>query len=188
MITREVAYGLLTEYVSSDSLIKHCLAVEASMRKYAKVYGEDVELYGITGLLHDIDFEQYPDEHPTHARSILQGSDIPESVLDAIEKHGKEHDNTRESLLAKTLFAVDSLSSFVIAYVHVRPDKSFEGVSLKSIKKKFKDKAFARAVNRDLVALGAVELDIELYEHMQTVIDGIVERQAELSHMGMSLI
>jgi len=188
MITREDAYKLLTEHVTSDSLIKHCLAVEASMRKYAKIYNEDVEIWGITGLLHDIDFEKYPEEHPSHARGILEHQDIDELVLDAIEKHGKVSETNRESLLAKTLFAVDSLSSFIIAYVHVRPDKSFEGISLKSIKKKFKDKAFARAVNREWVIEGAIALDIELYEHMQHVIDGIVEREAELNAIGISLV
>lgn len=185
---RETALNHLKKHIESDSLIKHCMAVEASMRAYARIYGEDVERWGITGLLHDIDFEKYPEEHPHHARELLSELDLDEEMLTAIEEHGKLDLKDRTSKMSKALFAVDSLSSFIIAYVHVRPDKSFNGIKLKSIKKKFKDKAFARAVDRDLVRLGAEELDIELSEHMQNVIDGIVTWEASLQETGVSLV
>ncbi len=174
-MTRELALEHLKTHVTSESLIKHCMAVEGSMRAYAEHYNEDVELWGgLTGLLHDIDFEKYPDAHPAHARELLKALSLDEEVLTAIEEHGKLELVDRTSQLSKVLFAVDSLSSFIIAYVHVRPGKSFEGIKLKSIKKKFKDKAFARAVSRDLVIKGAEDLGIDLGEHMQNVISGIV--------------
>ena len=187
-MTRVEAMNHLQKHVTSESLIKHCMAVEASMRGYAKIFDQDVEAWGITGLLHDIDFDQYPEEHPAHARELLRDTDLSEEMLTAIEEHGKEEMTLRESLLSKTLFAVDSLSSFIIAYVHVRPDKSFEGIKLKSIKKKYKDKAFARAVNRQYIADGAESLGIELGEHMQNVIKAIEERQKELETQGESLV
>jgi putative nucleotidyltransferase with HDIG domain len=188
MITREIAYHHLTTHITSPSLIKHCMAVEAAMRAYANNFGEDVELWGITGLLHDIDFEKYPETHPMKSRLLLEVLDLPEEVLTAIEEHGKIELKNRSSLLSKTLFSVDSLSSFIIAYVHVRPDKSFEGITLKSIKKKFKDKAFARAVNRDYIKLGAEDLQVELSDHMQTVIDGITSWETILNTSNESLV
>lgn len=188
MMTRDTALELLKSHITSDSLIKHCMAVEGSMRAYARINNEDEDRWGLTGLLHDIDFEKYPKEHPDHARDLLSEQDLDEEMLTAIEEHGKLDLKERHSLLSKTLFAVDSLSSFIIAYVHVRPDKSFDGIKLKSIKKKFNDKAFARAVNRDLVRLGAEDLDIELSDHMQNVIDGIVAFESELNSRGDSLI
>lgn len=187
-MNRQDALNHLKMHVTSASLIKHCMAVEASMRAYATLYNQDVEQWGLTGLLHDIDFEKYPDDHPNHARTLLADLDLDEAMLVAIEEHGQLDLETRQSSLSKVLFAVDSLSSFVIAYVHVRPGKSFEGLKLKSIKKKFKDKAFARAVNRDLITKGALDLDVELSDHMQTVMDGIVTFEAELNALGDSLI
>lgn len=188
MITRQDAINRLQEHVKSESLLKHCLAVEGSMRYYAKFFGEDVERWGLTGLLHDIDYEKYPDEHPLNAGEFLKDLDVDQEMIEAIIAHGKQEGAIRDSKLAKTLFAVDGLSSFIIAYVHVRPDKSFDGIKLKSIKKKFKDKAFARAVNREWVREGAEDLGIDLYEHMQHVIDGIVRREKELNDMSESLI
>lgn len=188
MITRDIALERLKKYVASDSLIKHCLAVEGSMRHYAEIFEEDVERWGLVGLLHDIDYEKYPDEHPLHAREFLDGLELDEEMIEAIIAHGKQDGIVRETKLAKTLAAVDGLSSFIIAYVHVRPDKSFVGIKLKSIKKKFKDKAFARAVNRQWVTEDVEDLGIELAEHMQNVIDGIVAWQATLGEMGVSLV
>ncbi len=187
-MTRSDALTLLKSHVTSPSLIKHCMAVEGAMRGYAKLLGEDVEIWGITGLLHDIDFEKYPEEHPAHARELLEPANLSDEILTAIEEHGKLDLKERTSLMSKVLFAVDSLSSFIIAYVHVRPDKSFEGMKLKSIKKKFKDKAFARAVNRELITLGAADLDVELGEHMTNVMNAIVAREAELNEMDESLV
>lgn len=187
-MNRLEAMTLLKTHVTSDSLIKHCMAVEGAMRGYAKLFNEDVELWGITGLLHDIDFEKFPEEHPAHARALLEPANLSEEVLTAIEEHGKVTLTERTSKLSKTLFAVDSLSSFIIAYVHVRPGKSFEGMKLKSIKKKFKTDAFARAVNRDYIRLGAEDLGIELGEHMTNVMNAIVDRQGELEAIGDSLV
>jgi len=188
MLTRISALELLREHVTSESLIKHCMAVEGSMRAYASLYNEDVDLWGLTGLLHDIDFDKHPEEHPLHARKYLSDFDLPESSLTAIEEHGQLDLKSRATLISKTLFSVDSLSSFILAYVHVRPDKNFDGIPLKSIKKKFKDKAFARAVNRDLIIKGADDLGVNLDTHMENVIQGIVEWENELNKMGLSLV
>lgn len=188
MITRNEALEVLKNHVKGESLIKHSLAVEAAMRGYAKIYNEDVERFGITGLLHDVDFEKYPEEHPSHARALLEGLGLDDEMLDAIVLHGKAGDVNRETLIAKVLYAVDSLSSFIIAYVLVRPDQSFEGIKLKSINKKFKDKAFARAVSREYIIEGAESLDLELSVHMTNVIDAVVIRQSELLLVGESLV
>lgn len=187
-MNRDTALTHLKKHITSDSLLKHCMAVEASMRGYAASMGEDVERWGLTGLLHDIDFEKFPEEHPKHARELLNDLSLDDEMLTAIEEHGKLDLTERTTLLSKVLFSVDSLSSFIIAYVHVRPDKSFDGIKLKSIKKKFKDKAFARAVDRDLIRKGCEDLNIELGDHMQTVIDGIVAWEKELNDLGESLV
>ncbi len=186
-ITREKAFELLQEYVDSSSLIKHCLAVEGSMRGYARKFNEDVEVWGACGLLHDIDFQKYPDEHPFEGVKILREKGYPEEFVMAIQGHGDHTNTPRETKLAKALYAVDELSSFVVAGVLVRPNK-FEGLNVKSIKKKLKDKAFAKAVDRDQIKKGAEELGEDLTDHIQTVIDSLVQREEELKKMGESLI
>lgn len=189
MITRDEAFALLKEYIESDSLIKHCLAVEASMREYAQKFNEDLELWGITGLLHDIDFEKYPEEqHPLKGAEILSDKGLPKEVIEAVKAHNDALNIKRETRLAKTLFAVDGLSSFVIAYVLVRPDNSFEGIKVKSIKKKLKDKAFAKGVDREMIQKGLEEMELDLSEHIETVVNGIEKREKELNEMGLSLI
>ncbi len=185
-ITREKAFELLKEYVESDSLIKHCFAVEASMRGYAQKFGEDVEVWGACGLLHDLDFEKYPDVHPSKGVEILREKGYPEDFVMAVKGHARTG-VTRDTKMAKTLYAVDELSSFVIACVLVRPNK-FEGLKVKSVKKKLKDKAFARAVDRDQIKDSAEELGVEMTEHIQTVIDALTQREDELQKMGLSLI
>jgi len=186
-IKREKAFELLKEYVESHSLIKHCLAVEASMIGYAKKFGEDVETWASCGLLHDIDFEKHPDEHPLVGVEILREKGYPEDFVMAVKGHGDRTNTPRETLMAKTLYAVDELSSFVIACVLVRPDK-FEGLKVKSVKKKLKDKAFAKAVDRDQIKRSAEEMGVDLTEHIQTVIDALVTREEELKEYGLSLI
>lgn len=186
-ITREKAFELLKEYVKSESLIKHCLAVEASMRGYAKKFGEDVETWGVCGLLHDIDFEQYPEEHPLKGVEILKEKGYPEDFVMAVKGHADRTGTPRETLMAKTLYAIDEISSFVIACVLVRPTK-FEGLKVKSVKKKLKDKAFAKAVDRGQIKKSAEELGVELSEHIQTVINALTEREEELKKEGLSLI
>lgn len=188
MKTRQEALELLNKYIESDSLKAHCFAVEGAMRQYAEILDEDVELWGITGLLHDLDFEKYPETHPLKGADIIEEAGYPREMVEAIKAHNDALEIPRETKLAKTLFAVDGLSSFVIAYVLVRPDNSFDDIQIKSIKKKLKDKAFARGVDRDMVNKGIEELGIDGSTHIQNVIDGIVNHQKWLLNMGMSLI
>ncbi|BEP28025.1 HD domain-containing protein [Helicovermis profundi] len=184
---REKAISLLYEHVESNSLIKHALAVEASMRGYAKHFGEDVEYWGIVGLLHDLDYEKYPDKHPEEGIKILKKEGYPESLINAVMGHVDSMNTPRLTKMARTLYAVDELSSFVIACVLVRPTK-FEGLKVKSIKKKLKDKAFARAVDRDQILMSAEELGIEITEHIQIIINSLSEREKELVKINLSLI
>lgn len=187
MMKRDEAFELLKDYVKSDSLIKHALAVEAGMRGYAKKYNEDVEYWGVVGLLHDIDYEQHPEEHPSIGVEILKEKGLSEDVLTAVKEHA-ELDKSKTSLMSKVLFGVDELSSFIVACVLVRPDKDFTELKLKSVKKKFKSSAFARGVDRDIVQRSADELQIDLSEHMQNVIDALTEREKELNEIGFSLV
>jgi putative nucleotidyltransferase with HDIG domain len=187
MFNRESAFELLKEYTSSDSLIKHALAVEASMRGYAKKFHEDFDKWSCCGLLHDIAYEKYPDEHPIKDAEILKEKGYPEDFVLAVKGHADSVNTPRETLMAKALYAVDELSSFVIACVLVRPAK-FEGLTVKSVKKKLKTKKFAEAVDREIINKGAEELNIELSEHIQNVIDALTLREKELNEVGLSLI
>lgn len=186
--TRNEALALVSEYTQSDSLIKHMLGVEAAMRFYARKFGEDEELWGITGLLHDFDYEKFPDPnaggHPYSGAKILADSGYTQDVIDAIMGHATYTGVARESLMAKALFAVDELSGLITAAVYVRPDKSIHNLEVASVKKKLKDKAFARGVNREDVKLGVEELGIPLEEHIQNVIDGMREKAADLGLNG----
>lgn len=188
MKTRREALELLNQYVESESLKAHCYAVEGAMRQYANLFGQDEETWGIAGLLHDLDFEKYPETHPLKGAKIIEEEGYPIEMVEAIKAHNDALGLPRNTQLAKTLFAVDGLSSFIIAYVLVRPDQSFEGIQVKSIKKKLKDKAFAKGVDREMVTKGIEELGIETSEHIQNVIDGIVNHQIKLKEMGLSLI
>ena len=188
MITREEALNLLKEYTKTDGLIKHSLAVEAAMRGYAKRYNEDVEYWGITGLIHDLDYEMYPEEHPLKGVEILKEKGYPDELIEAVKGHADYTNTPRNALLAKVLYGVDELASFVIAYKLVRPDKSFERIKVSSIKKKLKDKAFARGVDREIVKKGAEELGVNMEEHIKTVIEALTEREKELNEIGQSLV
>lgn len=169
---REAAYQLLTEYTQKDSLIKHALAVEAAMRAYAEKFGEDVEAWGCVGLLHDFDYEKYPsmEDHPFRGAEILREKGYPEDWITAILGHANHTGTPRETLMAKTLYAVDELCGFITAVAYVRPNRSVAEVKVKSVKKKMKDKAFARQVNREEILDGARELGVELDEHIAFVI------------------
>jgi putative nucleotidyltransferase with HDIG domain len=169
---RNQAYQLLTEYTTKDGLIKHALAVEAAMRAYARKFGEDEESWGIVGLLHDFDYEKYPDlkDHPVKGAEILKQRGFPEDWITAILGHASHTGVARESLMAKTLFAVDELCGFITAVAYVRPSRQLAEVQVKSVKKKMKDKAFARQVNREEIRQGAEELGIPLDEHIAMVI------------------
>ncbi|HFE65522.1 MAG TPA: HDIG domain-containing protein [Caldithrix sp.] len=171
-MNREEAYRLLTEYTTKDGLIKHALAVEAAMRAYAKKFGEDEETWGIIGLLHDFDYEKYPtlDDHPFKGAEILRSRNFPEEWVRAILGHAAHTGVPRDTLMAKTLFAVDELCGFITAVAYVRPNRSLAEVKVKSVKKKMKDKAFARQVNREEIRQGAEELGIPLEEHIEFVI------------------
>jgi len=181
-MNREEAYQLLTEYTSKDGLIKHALAVEAAMRAYARKFGENEETWGIIGLLHDFDYEKYPtaEEHPFKGAEILRERGFPEDWIRVILSHASYTGVPRDSLMAKTLFAVDELCGFITAVAYVRPNRKLAEVKVKSVKKKLKDKAFARQVNREEIREGAEELGIPLEEHIDFVIKAMQEVAEEL--------
>jgi putative nucleotidyltransferase with HDIG domain len=185
-LKRDDALALMHEYTQNDNLRRHMYAVEAAMRAYAQKLGEDEELWGITGLLHDFDYERWPnderrpdDEHPTTGVAILREKGYPEDVLHAILGHAEHTGAPRESRMAKTLFAVDELTGFLTACALVRPT-GINGLKVKSVKKKFKDSSFARGVNREDVQQGVEELDVDFNEHVQLVIDAMQKIQDEL--------
>jgi putative nucleotidyltransferase with HDIG domain len=182
--TRDDAWELLTEYTDNPSLLKHAMAVEAAMRAYARHFGEDEDAWGVVGLVHDFDYQQNPTEE-THLHvgtAILRERGWPEHWVRAIASHADYMGVPRDTPMAKTLFAVDELSGFLTAAALVRPDKSIAEVKVKSVKKKLKDKAFARAVNRDDIRRGAEDLGVELGEHIAFVRDAMatVADQLEL--------
>ncbi len=169
--TRDEAWAVLTEFTDNPSLIKHALGVEAAMRAYARSFAEDEELWGVIGLIHDFDYQQNPTEE-THLHvgtKILRDRGWPEDWVRTIASHADYMGVPRDTLAAKTLFAVDELSGFLTACALVRPDKAIAEVKVKSVKKKLKDKAFARGVNRDDVRNGAEELGVDIGEHIAFV-------------------
>ncbi|OUN00058.1 MAG: HAD family hydrolase [Firmicutes bacterium ZCTH02-B6] len=174
-MSREAAWELLTQYTKSESLLRHALAVEASMRAYARRFGQDEERWGITGLLHDFDYERWPDppDHPLKGAAILEELGYPEDVIYAIKSHADYLNLERRDLMSKTLYAVDEMSGFVMAVALVRPNKSIHEVEVKSVKKKMKDKAFAKGVHRDQLVNSAAELGVDLDDHIQMVIDAL---------------
>ena len=184
--TREEAWDLVCEWTQSDSLRKHMLGVEAAMRAYAREFGEDEDLYGATGLLHDLDYERYPDlstGHPRRALDELTKLGYPPEVVDAVAGHATFLGVPRETRMAKTLFAVDELSGFVAACALVRPT-GIHGMTPKSVKKKLKQPSFAAAVNRDEVRQGAEELGVDFDEHLRKVIEAMEGQAAELGLEG----
>ncbi len=179
-MTRDEALALMHEYTQSDALRKHMYAVEAAMRAYARKLGEDEETWGVVGLLHDFDYERYPnsehsptDGHPSFGVALLEERGLEEPLREAILGHASYTGVPRTSQLAHTLFAVDELCGFLVACALVRPSKSLQDLTVKSVKKKLKDKAFARGVNRDEVRAGADEIDVPLEEHIQFVIEAL---------------
>ncbi|MBI4444665.1 MAG: HDIG domain-containing protein [Acidobacteria bacterium] len=168
MPNREEAWNLLNEYTKSESLIKHALAVEAAMRAYARFFKEDGEKWALAGLLHDFDYEQYPDlkDHPLQGSKILKERGYPEDVIYAILSHASHLNLPRVSSMDRSLFAVDELCGFITAVALVRPGKRLSDLPVESVKKKLKDKAFARSVNRDEIRQGALALDRDLDEHI----------------------
>ncbi|HLZ00218.1 MAG TPA: HDIG domain-containing protein [Candidatus Angelobacter sp.] len=186
MINRASAWGLLCEYTQSESLRKHMLAVEACMRAYARKFGEDEEKWGLTGLLHDFDYEKYPtpQEHPFVGNKILEERGYPEEMRRAILSHADYSGVPRESRMEKTLFACDELAGFITATALVKPSKSLAEVDAKSIRKKMKDKAFARSVNRDDITSGAAEMGVDLDQHIAFCIEAMKAIANELGLAG----
>ncbi|HUQ99215.1 MAG TPA: HD domain-containing protein [Gemmatimonadaceae bacterium] len=191
--SRADALALMHEYTASDSLRKHMLSVEAAMRAYAIKFGEDEEGWGLAGLLHDFDYEKYPneahsatDEHPAEGVRVLRAKGYPEDILQAILGHAQYSGVPRETRMAKTLFAVDELTGLITATALVRPTKNIHEVEVRSVRKKMKDKAFARGVSREDVVNGAAELGVDLDEHIAFVIAAMQARSADLGLSGTS--
>jgi putative nucleotidyltransferase with HDIG domain len=179
-LSREQAWSLLSEWVQSESLRRHCLAVEAAMRAYARAGGEDEELWGVVGLLHDMDYERFPDMatgHPREAMAELERRDVDPVVIRAIASHADYLGVSRETPLERTLYAVDELSGFIVACCYVRP-QGIDGLTPKSVKKKRKQPSFAAAVNREEVRAGAEGLGVDLDEHIAFVI-AAMQRSAD---------
>jgi putative nucleotidyltransferase with HDIG domain len=180
-MNRQDALDLLYEYTKTDSLRKHALAVEAAMRAYAKKFGEDEEKWGIVGLLHDFDYEMYPQvpDHPTKGQEILAQRGYPEDVRQAILGHVPPMNVPRDTPMAKALFACDELCGFVVASSLVRPNKIAD-LEASSVKKKLKDKAFARTVSREDIAQGIEEMQVDATEHIQFVINALKNVASEI--------
>jgi putative nucleotidyltransferase with HDIG domain len=185
-MSRDEAWTLFCEWTESPSLRKHVLAVEAAMRAYARRFGEDEELWGVVGILHDLDYERHPDlesGHPRIAMAELEQLGQPPEVIRAIASHASYLNVSRDSPMEKTLFAVDELSGFVMACAYVRP-QGIHGMTPKSVKKKLKTPAFAAAINRDELREGAESLGVEFDEHLAFVIAALEERADELELSG----
>jgi putative nucleotidyltransferase with HDIG domain len=182
MNDRAAAWCLLTEFTQSESLRKHALAVEACMRAYAQKHGANEELWGVVGLLHDFDYEKYPslEDHPYRGSEILKERGYSEEIRRAILSHAPYTGVTRDSMVEKTLFACDELAGFLTACALVKPGKSLAEVEAASVKKKMKDKAFARSVNREDIVQGAAELGMPLEEHIAFCIEAMKGIAAEL--------
>lgn len=188
--SRDAALALMHEYTASDSLRKHMYAVEAAMRAYAEHYGEDADRWGLAGLVHDFDYERWPnashsptEEHPAAGVRVLRDAGFPDDVLEAILGHATYSGVPRVTRMAKALFAVDELTGLITATALVRPSKSVHEVDARSVRKKMKDKAFARGVNRDDVVNGASDLGVDLDWHIQFVIDAM---RAQAESLGLA--
>lgn len=182
--SRDEAWDLLCQYTEKEGLRKHALAVEAAMRHYARLKGEDEELWGLTGLLHDFDYERWPDEqnHPFRGVEILASKGYPETMRTAILGHAPYSGVPRETPLAKALYACDELAGFVTAVALIKPSKKLADVDLSSVKKRLKEKAFARGVHREAIYVGAEEMALPLDEHIENVIKAL---QAESDRLGL---
>jgi putative nucleotidyltransferase with HDIG domain len=185
---RAAAWNLLAQYTQNESLLKHALAVEGAMRFYAKHFNENEEAWGVVGLLHDFDYERFPDPnaggHPYAGAQILRDKGYPEELVEAILSHAQFTGVARKTTMAKALFAVDELTGLITASVYVRPDRSIHTLETSSVKKKMKDKAFARAVNREEIVQGAADLGVELDAHIANVILSMRERAQDLGLEG----
>jgi putative nucleotidyltransferase with HDIG domain len=178
-ITREEAWALIQEYGGTENHIRHMVAVEAAMRAYAHRFGEDEDLWGAIGLVHDFEYDRFPDEHPHAGGRILREKGYSEEIVNAILSHG----NTgvpRDTAMAKALHAVDELTGLLVAVTLVRPSKDIRDVKIKSVRKKWKDKAFAAAVDREEIELGAQALGVDLWEHVSVVLEAMKSVAGEI--------
>jgi putative nucleotidyltransferase with HDIG domain len=188
MPDREAAWCLLSEFTQSESLRKHALAVEACMRVYGRQFSGDEELWGIVGLLHDFDYEKYPslDDHPYKGNEILKARGYSEEIRKAIMSHAEYTGVPRETAMEKALFACDELAGFITACALIKPGRSLAEVDVKSVRKRMKDKAFARKVNRDDISNGAASLGIDLDEHIAFCIEALKSIAAPLGLGGIN--
>src|SRR5438477_11205907 len=189
MNDRDAGWGLLTEFTQSESLRKHALAVEACMRAYAKKFGENQDLWGIVGLIHDFDYEKYPtpEEHPYKGNEILKQRGYSDEIRRAIMSHAEYSGVSRDTRMEKALFACDELAGFITACTLVKPSKSLAEVEASSVKKKMKDKAFARSVSRQDIIEGAADLGVDLEAHIAFCIEAMKGIAAELGLEGMGM-
>ena len=185
-VTRDEALSLLKEYIQDESLIRHALAVEAVMRHFATLFGENVEKWGVIGLIHDLDYERYPEEHCIKVKEILLNEGWPDEYIHAVQSHGWGLCSEVEPVhwMEKVLYTIDELTGLITAAALVRPSKSLLDLKVKSVKKKWKDKAFAAGVNREVIADGAEKMEMELDEVIKETIAGMQEVAAEIGLKG----
>jgi putative nucleotidyltransferase with HDIG domain len=174
-MTRDEAYAIVQEYVKNENLIRHMLSVEAAMRFYAEKYGEDVEMWGMSGLLHDFDWEIHPtlEQHPQDGIPILRERGVPEEIVRAIQSHADHTGVPRQTLMEKALYACDEITGLIVAVALVRPSKSLHDLKVKSLKKKWKDRSFAAGANREEISGAAEEFGVPLWEHVDNVIQAM---------------
>lgn len=171
-MNREEALAIVRAHVENENLVRHMLAVEAVMRHYARRYGEDEQLWGLTGLLHDFDWEIHPtlEEHPMKGAPILRERGVPEEIVQAILSHADRTGVPRDTLMRKALYACDEITGLIVAVALVRPSRSLYDLKVKSVKKKWKDRSFAAGVDREEIGHAVAELDLDLWEHVGEVI------------------
>jgi len=179
-LTREEALGLIEAYGASENHVRHMLAVEAAMRAYARRFDKDEALWGAIGLVHDFDYDQFPDEHPLAGGRILRERGYSDKIVEAVLSHG-ETGIPRDTLLKKTLYAVDELTGLIVAVTLVRPSKSIHDVKLRSVKKKWKDKRFAAAVDREAIEQAADAIDVDLWDHVTVVLEAMQSIAPEIA-------
>jgi putative nucleotidyltransferase with HDIG domain len=174
-MNRSEALAIVREYTKNENLVRHMLAVEAAMRFYAEKYGENVELWGNTGLLHDFDWEIHPtlEQHPQDGAPILRERGVPEEIVRAIQSHADHTGIPRQTLMEKALFACDEITGLIVAVALVRPSRSLSDLKVKSVKKKWKDRSFAAGANREEIETATQEFGVELWEHVENVIEAM---------------
>lgn len=182
-LTRDEALALIQEYGAQENHVRHMLAVEAAMRAYARRFGEDEEQWGAIGLVHDFEYDRFPDEHPHAGARILREKGYSEEIVNAVLAHG-ETGVPRETAMAKALYAIDEVTGFLVAVTLVRPSKDIREVEISSVRKKWKDKAFAAAVDRQAIEQGAAELGVDLWEHIEIVLNAMKGVAAEIGLAG----